>query len=276
MKLIYNTTVVFPPPKVNIIYAAETGLLTIDNSAHNFSLGFELLDPNSEPANRIGFKTTTYDDKKTYYNFSSLYPFVDKTFNMVIAFAHNLCFLTPIDNLYKINGENLNKTGFLKYPVYEQNTSYISTSPYAIYNDSANTDNLKFVGFPEYKISEGKTKESIILNGYCDLINSQGQVNQYNLPYNIAKHKNNKELNLINYCLPLFNNFDNIQYDKLQIKYDTINKQLIFTTPTINKMYKIGKIDFDKDHEKLICYHLPPISVGTKMPNGQQDPKSCL
>ena len=72
LKLIYSTTVVFPPPIVNITYSAEKGLLTFDNSAHNFSIGFELLDPNSEPANRIGFKTTIYDDKKTYYNFSSL------------------------------------------------------------------------------------------------------------------------------------------------------------------------------------------------------------
>lgn len=169
MKLIYNTTVVFPPPKVNITYSAEKGLLTIDNSANNFSIGFELLDPSSESANRIGFKTTVYNDKKTYYNFSSLYPFVDKPFNMVIAFAHNLCFLTPIDDLYKIEGKNLNKTGFLKYPIYDQTPSYVSTSSYIVYNDSANTDNLKFVGFPEYKINEGKTKESIILNGYCDL-----------------------------------------------------------------------------------------------------------
>ena len=276
LKLIYNTTVVFPPPKVNITYSAEKGLLTIDNSANNFSIGFELLDPSSESANRIGFKTTVYNDKKTYYNFSSLYPFVDKPFNMVIAFAHNLCFLTPIDDLYKINGENLNKTGFLKYPIHEQTPNYDSTSPYIVYQDSANTDNLKFVGFPEYKINEGKTEENIILNGYCDVKISQGQVDQYNLPYTIANYKNNKELNLVNYCLPLFNNFDNIEYDRLQIKYDTANKQLVFTTPTINGKYKIGKIDFDKDHEKLICYHLPPISVDTKMPNGQQDPKSCL
>ena len=259
LKLIYNTTVVFPPPKVNITYSAEEGLLTIDNSANNFSIGFELLDPSSEPANRIGFKTTVYNDKKTYYNFSSLYPFVDKTFNMVIAFAHNLCFLTPIDNLYKINGENLNKTGFLKYPIHDQTPNYVSTSPYVVYNDSANTDNLKFVGFPEYKINKGKIKEDIILNGYCDVKISQGQVNQYNLPYNIAGHKNNKELNLVNYCLPLFNNFDNPLYDNLQIKYE--NDTLYLKTPSENGKYKIGTISFNPETERLICYRLSPITT---------------
>lgn len=259
LKLIYNTTVVFPPPKVNITYSAEEGLLTIDNSANNFSIGFELLDPSSEPANRIGFKTTVYNDKKTYYNFSSLYPFVDKTFNMVIAFAHNLCFLTPIDNLYKINGENLNKTGFLKYPIHDQTPNYVSISPYVIYNDSANTDNLKFVGFPEYKINKGKTKEDIILNGYCDVKISQKPVDQYNLPYTIANYKNNKELNLVNYCLPLFNNFDNPLYDNLQIKYE--DNILYLKTPWENGKYKIGKISFNPETEKLICYQLAPITT---------------
>lgn len=263
LKLIYNTTVVFPPPKVNITYSAEKGLLTIDNSANNFSIGFELLDPSSESANRIGFKTTVYNDKKTYYNFSSLYPFVDKPFNMVIAFAHNLCFLTPIDDLYKINGENLNKTGFLKYPIHEQTPNYDSTSPYIVYQDSANTDNLKFVGFSEYKINEGKTNEDIILNGYCDVKISQGQVDQYNLPYAIANYKNNKELNLVNYCLPLFNNFDKAVYENLDIKYT--NNTLFLKTIIINGKYKMAEIPFDPTKERIILYNLLPI--GTELDN---------
>lgn len=269
LKLIYSTTVVFPPPIVNITYSAEKGLLTFDNSAHNFSIGFELLDPNSEPANRIGFKTTIYDDKKTYYNFSSLYSFVDKTFNMVIAFRYNLCFLTPIDDLYKINGENLNKTGFLKYPVHDQTPNYEQTSSYVIYKDNANTDNLKFIGFPEYKINEGKTKENIIVNGYCDVKISHKQENQYNLPYIIADYKNNKELNLVNYCLPLFNNFDNPLYDNLQIKYE--DNILYLKTPWENGKYKIGKISFNPETEKLICYQLAPITTEPTIANGVED-----
>lgn len=230
---------------------------------------------NDANMNNVGFKING-ENKKTIFTFNKKISYADEQVRMALSERDNAVYSLTIDDLYKINGKNLNKTGFLKYPVHDQTTTYEQTSPYVIYKDNANTNNLKFVGFPEYKINEGKAEENIILNGYCDVKFSQEQVDQYNLPYPIANYQNNKELNLVNYCLPLFNNFDNIEYDKLQIKYDTTNKQLVFTTPMINGKYKIGKIAFDKDNEKLICYHLPPISVGTKMPNGKQDPKSCL
>ena len=146
---------------------------------------------------------------------------------------------------------------------------YEKTSPYLVYKDETNSGNLSFVGFPQYKIAEKQSNEEIVLNGYCDLTISQGQENQYNLPYNIADYKNNKELNLVNYCLPLFNNFDKVEYDKLQVRYDTSNRQLILTTPVIGGKYKIGKIAFNEENEKLICYQLPPILIDTKMPNGE-------
>lgn len=174
---------------------------------------------NDTNMNNVGFKING-EVKKTFFTFNKTITYADERVRIALSERDNAVYSLTIDDLYKINGENLNKTGFLKYPIHDQTPNYVSTSPYIVYNDSTNTDNLKFVGFPEYKISEGKTTESIILNGYCDVKISQGQVNQYNLPYTIANYKNNKELNLVNYCLPLFNNFDNPLYDNLQIKYE--------------------------------------------------------
>ena len=213
---------------------------------------------NDANMNNVGFKING-ENKKTIFTFNKRISYADEQVRMALSERDNAVYSLTIDDLYKINGKNLNKTGFLKYPIHEQTTKYEQTSPYVIYQDNANTNNLKFVGFPEYKINEGKTKENIILNGYCDVKISPRQVDQYNLPYTIAGHKNNKELNLINYCLPLFNNFDNPLYDNLQIKYE--NNILYLKTPWENGKYKIGKINFNPETEKLICYQLAPITT---------------
>lgn len=223
---------------------------------------------NDANMNNVGFKMNG-EAKKTFFTFNKTITYADERVRIALSERDNAVYSLTIDDLYKINGENLNKTGFLKYPIYDQTPSYEQTSPYITYKDNANTDNLKFVGFPEYKINEGKTEENIILNGYCDVKISQGRVNQYNLPYTIADYKNNKELNLVNYCLPLFNNFDNPLYDNLQIKYE--NNTLYLKTPWENGKYKIGKISFNPENERLICYQLASITTEPITASGVED-----